>query len=516
VSTAQEPPPLRYLSYRELVQTAGGDPWQVNRSLQSGEPGEIAGLAQAFYQAGVTTRQSFDDFAAAKLRFEAAWIRDQGDHPINDAAEVQRATQQMDLQHLQLTDVGIELEEIAASLAVAQRVAAPLIGGLNAVLMSIDAQIGQAVAVNGPQQVIDQLHAQAGQATGQTLREVQAIRDDYSSALAECSTKLRGVDGYSPDILEGIDADGRLPQQDRANAAADQYNHGQRAADQALVDSGGPVTQQLQDARARLRDFATVTDPTADPTARRLAGERLDDFNTATRQGPPLPESKDPILGGDPATRARQRLELQRKFEQADPLLRMPGRSPDAVTAMLDDAEQKAKIMVTRQAIKGLESQGMSAPAAMAAVDHLSQGMSWKDLIEQGKTDARLTDLAGTGAETYAGAQSAGRHAAEGLTGADISAAEKLGGRVGAIGSVAALALAGADVWVNHAPAGKTLGGALGGIGGGMGAGWLAAMGAGSVVGPEGTALVAVLASIAGGTGGEWAGGQVGKWLFDE
>jgi hypothetical protein len=220
-----------------------------------------------------------------------------------------------------------------------------------------------------------------------------------------------------------------------------------------VVDSGGPQTQQLQDARARLRDFATVTDPAADPTARRLAGERLDDFNTAMRQGPPLPASRDPILGTDPASRARHRLDMQRKFEQGNALLGIPGKSPDEVTAMLDDAEQKAKIMVTRQAIHGLESQGMSANAAVAAVDHLSQGISWKELIQEGKTDAQLTDLAGTGAETYAGAQSAGRHAAERLTEADIEAAEKLGSRVGIIGSVAELALAGGDVWVNHAPA---------------------------------------------------------------
>ncbi|WP_412093908.1 hypothetical protein [Mycolicibacterium goodii] len=47
---------LRHLSLQELISSAGGDPWNVNRSLQSGSPGEISELATSFYKAGSCTQ----------------------------------------------------------------------------------------------------------------------------------------------------------------------------------------------------------------------------------------------------------------------------------------------------------------------------------------------------------------------------------------------------------------------------------------------------------------------------
>ena len=66
--------------------------------MQSGSPGEISDLATAFYEAGVCTSDTSDEFNVAKQRFESAWDRqDGGDHPINDSTEVKRATESLHL-----------------------------------------------------------------------------------------------------------------------------------------------------------------------------------------------------------------------------------------------------------------------------------------------------------------------------------------------------------------------------------------------------------------------------------
>jgi len=513
MAVGQDPPILRYLSTAELV--GGGDnPWQINKALQVGEPDTIANLAEAFSTAGTCTTTTEEQFTAAKLRFETAWNHDQGPHPINDSLAVQQASQQMNLQAPQLNDIAVQLEEIAATLATAQRLAQPLVGGLNAVLMSIDAQIGLAIQARD-RQAVDTLRASAKRATADTSQQVTALRDDYSQTLTDRTNRMR-VDGYEPDLIKGIDADGHTAQPDLPGQAAKQYDNGAHAADQAMVDSGAGSPQQLADARARLRDFATVTDPASDPASKHYAGERLDDYNTALRQGPFPPGAKDPVLGTDPATRARQRLDLQRQFEQGNPLVNMPGRTPDQVTAMLDDAEEKARVMVTQRAVTTLEHQGMTPEGAMTAVDHLGQGMTWDDIVAQAKYDTSLAGAYGAGAEAYAGAHTAGAHTFERLSESDIQVAEKLGKYVGWAGSAGELLTAGAEVAFGDAPPGETLGGAAGSVLGGWSFGELTVLGVGSLVGPEGTAAAAVLMALAGGAVGSYGGSGVGKWLFDD
>src|SRR5688572_15106173 len=109
---------LRHLDIGELTGAAGGDPWQLNKTLQSGSPGEISGLASAFYDAGLCSQQTSDEFHAARQRFAAAWDRqDGGDHPINDSAEVRRATESLHLSREQLSRIAVDLQNISASLA---------------------------------------------------------------------------------------------------------------------------------------------------------------------------------------------------------------------------------------------------------------------------------------------------------------------------------------------------------------------------------------------------------------
>lgn len=82
----------------------------------------------------------------------------------------------------------------------------------------------------------------------------------------------------------------------------------------ALRDAYGAKLDEVQlemAAAARLRDFATVNDPNANPYAVQYAGERLDDYNMSKFVGS-LPV--DPVLGTDARQQARTRLEYQQKL----------------------------------------------------------------------------------------------------------------------------------------------------------------------------------------------------------
>ena len=112
---------LQFISVARLVIDAGGDPWAINDSLHAGRPAQISDLAQAFHDAGQSTAESDTAFAQARQRFAVSWNRENGQHPINDAAEVQRVTKSLGLQAAQLPKIAVDLENIAAALAEAQR-----------------------------------------------------------------------------------------------------------------------------------------------------------------------------------------------------------------------------------------------------------------------------------------------------------------------------------------------------------------------------------------------------------
>lgn len=141
---------LRYLVRQELVTAAGGDPWKLDETIQSGSPGEIGELATTFYNAGVCIGETSDEFNQAKKRFEDAWDRDDGGaHPINDSAEVQRATESLHLDREQLARISVDLQKISASLAEAQKTSAASISSLETSLQQIDNAIDAAVTQNG-------------------------------------------------------------------------------------------------------------------------------------------------------------------------------------------------------------------------------------------------------------------------------------------------------------------------------------------------------------------------------
>jgi hypothetical protein len=49
---------LRHLDINDLIGSAGGDPWELNRTIQAGAPGEIGDLATAFRAASNCTQET--------------------------------------------------------------------------------------------------------------------------------------------------------------------------------------------------------------------------------------------------------------------------------------------------------------------------------------------------------------------------------------------------------------------------------------------------------------------------
>jgi Alpha/beta hydrolase len=192
---------LRYIGIPQLIAEAGGDPWAINQSLQSGRPAKISGLAQAFHDAGRRTTESNAAFDEARRRFEASWNRENGDHPINDSAEVRRVTQSLGLQAAQLPKIAVDLGNTAATLAEAQRSAGWYISALEHDLEVVDSEIDVEVRNNiDPGALCDEAVAVTKAALGQ----IEQIRAGYSSALQNALTDLR-VDGLDPAEVREVD-----------------------------------------------------------------------------------------------------------------------------------------------------------------------------------------------------------------------------------------------------------------------------------------------------------------------
>ncbi|BBX39535.1 alpha/beta hydrolase [Mycobacterium simiae] len=215
---------LRYISVPALIAEAGGDPWAINQSLQVGRPAQIADLAEAFHAAGRYTAESSAAFAEARRRFEASWNHEDGVHPINDAAEVQRVTKALGAQSSLLPKIGVDLENIAAALAQAQRTGTVLISTLEAQLQQLDDEIGLAVTAEKDANLtarerklldthITELEDEAIEDTKSALGQVESVRDGYSDYLDKALATLR-TEGYDPGILQATDARPQIPHPD--------------------------------------------------------------------------------------------------------------------------------------------------------------------------------------------------------------------------------------------------------------------------------------------------------------
>jgi hypothetical protein len=191
---------LRYINIPALIAEAGDDPWAINQTLQAGNPTQIADLAQAFHNAGRCTAESNAAFKEARRRFEASWNRENGEHPINDSAELQRIQRSLSTQSLQLPKIGLDLETIAAALAEAQRIAATDIAALEQQLQRLDNEIGQALNAEQDALLTAALEQQTIDDTKSALGELQSLRSGYSNYLKKSLFTLPtdGFDGPKP------------------------------------------------------------------------------------------------------------------------------------------------------------------------------------------------------------------------------------------------------------------------------------------------------------------------------
>jgi hypothetical protein len=187
---------LVYLSQTELIAAAGGDPWAINQSLQSGSPFQISNLAGAFRAAGRCTAEADHAFEQARARFDTAWNQQNGDHPINDTAVVQRTVKSLGAQSLQLPKIGDDLENIAAALAEAQKAGTAEIATLERQLQLLDKLIGAAVkdlqdptldakSRHALETLIKDAKADAADDTRDTLNGLNSVRDTYTRSLRQ-------------------------------------------------------------------------------------------------------------------------------------------------------------------------------------------------------------------------------------------------------------------------------------------------------------------------------------------
>ncbi|OBG15830.1 hypothetical protein A5765_08800 [Mycolicibacterium celeriflavum] len=503
---------FKHLDVGVLTGSAGGDPWQMNRTVQSGSPGEISELATAFHNAGVCTTETSEEFAVAQQRFASAWDRqDGGGHPINDSAEVKRAMESLQLNREQIGRIAVDLQNISASLAEAQRNGDIAISNLDAALKRIDNQIDYQLAVaaaNGEEADVSDLKRAAVDRTREALTAVQGVRDSYSEQLDKSRLEM-AAEGYSPDAMKGSEGQQESPTSQDAKAEADQYGSEQRTADQELVNSPGQWTPEKQAAAGRLRDYDTINGPTSSLDQRRFAGQRLDDYQTATTQGPLL---GDPILGGDARSQARTRLEMQAKLEQG--LLNTAPMPPDQATAMINQSEAQARNLVIARVQEQLMQAGMSPEGAAAATDSMAQGIVPKELVE----------AASAAGKPIAGGKEAFNYFAQSLpTGEhwkpdvatfspnDVEVLKKIGGNLGFAGNLVDVGV-GLYEWRTGTPAGEVLAKTGGSMSGAFA---LGAVGAqfGLVAGPPGAFAGAFILGTAGAIGGEEAGETIYKWL---
>lgn len=501
---------LKHLNVTELIDAAGGDPWQMDRELEGGSPGEISELATAFYNAGVCTKETSDEFNTAKQRFESAWDRqDGGAHPINDSAEVQRATESLHLTRVQMTRTGVELQNISAALSESQRSGMVSISNLEARLRLLDDQIDAAIAeasANGTTADWSKLKAAAIAATTNSLHEMRAIHTAYGSALDK-ATQAMAADGYHADPTSDID--GHAEQQDYGQPEAQKYGGTERAADQALVSSPGAWTPEKQSAAGRLRDYDTINNPTASVDETRYAGERLNDFETSKATGP-LPI--DPVLGGDARTRAQRRLEMQQQLEQG--LLGSAGMTPDQATAFLNSSEKQARELVMTRVQEQLQQAGMSPQGAAQAAADMSHGIIPKELVEgasaAGKPISGLKEAFDRTAESLP----TGGHWDDSVvtySAHDVEALKAVGSKLGVAGNLVDLGVGLYDI--QH---GVPVGQVVAKTGGGMAGAWaLGALGAeiGAPAGPPGAFIGSVTLGTLGAIYGEDAGDQLYDWI---
>ncbi|MDV3130003.1 hypothetical protein M1247_34220 [Mycobacterium sp. 21AC1] len=350
--------------------------------------------------------------------------------------------------------------------------------------------------------------------------DIAAVLADADLVDADLAREIATATGTTP---PGV-ADGTT-RPDDPSATAQQYDQsGQRAKDQALVDKAkaegrnsylpsmegqsGHMSREEVDAAARLRDYKTIADPTSHiaihggDKARRLAGDRLDDYRMAHFTGP-LP--KDTAVGGDVRTRAQARLDMQHALENGQVAAHPGFMTPDDATRFMDRLEVEGRARVLSEFTNDLEQFGVSADGANAAVEEIKAGKSPDQVIKEatGGLATQASNL-GEGAKAHGRAMPGGEHwgKAPVWSHADAEALKGFGSKLGNFGTLIDGVITFNDV-MHGAPAGQEAAEFGGRTAGTMLGGWAAGAAWGTFVGPEGTLIVGFLGAVGGGIGGE-------------
>ncbi|MCV7314258.1 hypothetical protein H7J77_01665 [Mycolicibacillus parakoreensis] len=498
-----EPPALVNLDIAQLWAEAGGDPWKLNDEVQAGDPAEINNLADAFHNSLACIEETDANWVQAKQRFQQAYQHDGGSrHPINESAEVIATTEQLHLQRGQIEQIAVGLETIATALATAQTDSEAALAWPHVALHFLDEAISAAEA-DGLDTTA--YYNSAVTVVREALDEITGIRSTYTTVLSTQEAVMAASTGYHPGVIDDFDG----ADEDDPAPAAQRYDQTHRDADQALVDHAQQTGEWTDDARAaaaRLRDSATVADPDAPAEARKLAGERLDDYNNATFIGPT--GSKDSVLGWDSRTRAQNRLEAQRMLQTPDPDLDWAGMTPDQATKFLDQAEALLRDRTLGEFAARLQAEGVSPEGAQAAVDAIRHGVSPREFFANASS---AVGSVGTGIGHQGRSLPTGVHNWTSFSEADAKALKTLGSRIGLVGNALDGLVTVNDILRGEAwqPAVERLAGRTGGS---ILGGWAAGAAWGTLVGPEGTLIVGALGALAGGIGGDKAVG----WMIGE
>ena len=511
-------PQFRWFTADQLIAASGGDPWEIADQLRSGDAGAINDLAEAFHASGTHVKDADDQFNKAKEQFKGAYDRNNGsEHPINDAAEVQRMSTLLAGHPEELTKIAANLEQTAAALATAQRGSTAEIAELNAALHSIDDEITS----YGPQipvvlgQLIDEAEAQ----TGMSLSIVENIQGAYVDQLHSAETAL-AASGYAPDALDAADS---VPGNSATEAAEQYARSGQLEKDRATVDkyerehrTGNDLG--AQDAKQRLKDYATVMHPEKGAArfgdahekqeASWLAGKRLDDSNVANSAGP---VAKDPILGGDMRDRAKKRLEMQRQLQTGQLGFSPLPMSADDATRMLDRLEVQDQTAALARLQEQLVGAGVSAAGAKSITDAYARGLvppmspGQKEALEYA-SDAY--DVTGEGFKTLRELE----HEL-GLTNSDVEALKRVGKTLGRASSALDWGIA----LYEMASGEKTVAQATLEVGGSMAGAWMLgepmATAGFAVGGPVGAFVLGAPSAVVGAWLGEAGADKVYEYL---
>src|SRR5262249_34738931 len=112
-------------------------------------------------------------------------------------------TKSLGLQSAQLPKIAVDLENISASLAEAQRTSGWYISALDQDLADIDDEVGDAID-DGDEDEANDLYEDAVAETRAVLFQVMQIRDGYSATLQNALAVLR-ADGGDPAEIKGVD-----------------------------------------------------------------------------------------------------------------------------------------------------------------------------------------------------------------------------------------------------------------------------------------------------------------------